>query len=431
MTYATLDAEITMDADLLTRTKTMADGEKRQLAAKVKLDIGNWQIANCVRPALNSAGLDFSLPADGALANVRVDWMLESGGQSWGNRIDNMIGETFDSDQLVYLDWQPFAKADDKGKYYAYTDDEGVAKTYMVGYRQPKDLSGKSVKPVMKAVEVYLDIQVKTMKLRTGTDAAGTANDIAGSAIAFWTGDLPGAAAATLAETTYRSPYGFSKKHKFPVKDWAPCDGGWRGTITYKKVQFNNAVYEHRDGRMNSLKYFTAGRETDQYDGRINVGPSEENPNVLNGFGIAAYRRTMFQYDRSDATTSCGNKAGSLRQVTNESVRNENYSLAGSGESDVSLFIHSNGVGLINFKLPDAQGDFSSSSNSAVSGGCGPKPPNSTLDKRPYRKEGELYTINDVKADPDNPNVLKGSRTIKGEHGRSIVVTWDLYRCTG
>lgn len=431
MTYATLDAEIKMDADMLTRTKTMADGEKRQLTAKVKLDIGNWQIANCIRPALNSAGLDFSLPADGSLANVRVDWMLASGGQSWGNRIDNMIGEKFDSDQLVYLDWQPFAKPDDKGKYYAYTDDQGIAKTYMVGYRQPKDLSGKSVKPVIKEVVVYLDIQVKTMKIKTGNDVAGTANDIAGSAIAFWTGDLPGSAAATLAETTYRSPYGFSKKQKLPIKDWSPCDGGWRGTISYRKVQFNNSIYEHRDGRMNSLKYFTAGREVDQYDGRIRVNPNDANPNLVEAIGLVSYRRSMFKYDRSDSITSCGNKAGSQRPVTNEGLANEQFTAAGSGEADFSLHIHSTGTGVLNFKLPYAEGEFSSSANNAVSGGCGPKPPHSVSDKRPYRMEGELYTVNDVEVDAENPNVLKGTRTIKGPHGRSIIVTWDLYRCNG
>lgn len=430
MTYATLDADIKLDADLLTRTKTMADGEKRKMTAKVRLDIGKWQIANCVRPFLNSAGIDFSLPADGALANVRVDWMLESGGQSWGSRIDNLTGDSFDSDQLVYLDWQPYAQKDDKGKYFAYTDGQGIAQTDVVGYRQKNDLSSKLVKPVIKKIEVYLDIQVKTMKIKTAQDAAGTANDLAGNAISFWTGDLPGMFAGTAAETAYRSPYGYSKKHSFPVKDWIPCNGGWSGKITYRKVQFNNSIYEHRDGRMNSLKYFTAGREVDQYDGRINV-VAGAGPELLNAFGTVTYRRSMFRYQRADGNTSCGNKTGSIRPSSHETHQDEQFVASGSGNSDVNISMHSNGVAMINFRFPDAEGEFAAKSSSSWSGGCRPTPPSSNSNKKPYSIGGELYTIDQIPIDPESPDVLKGTRRIKGEHGRELIVTWELTRCSG
>lgn len=80
-TYAALDSEITMDgAAMLTRTKTTQHGERKALTARVKIDVGRWQTMNCVRPALNAAGLDFSLPGDGALTGTRVDWNLTEGG---------------------------------------------------------------------------------------------------------------------------------------------------------------------------------------------------------------------------------------------------------------------------------------------------------------------------------------------------------------
>src|SRR5687768_11295410 len=58
VSYAALQVEITMDADELVRTKDLKPGEKRTLSATLKMDSGNWQQVNCLRPFLNLAGLD-------------------------------------------------------------------------------------------------------------------------------------------------------------------------------------------------------------------------------------------------------------------------------------------------------------------------------------------------------------------------------------
>ena len=66
---------MTMDEPLV-RTKDVkpASGERKELTATVRLNVGNASMLNCFRIMLNAAGLDFSLPNDGAVKGAQVDW---------------------------------------------------------------------------------------------------------------------------------------------------------------------------------------------------------------------------------------------------------------------------------------------------------------------------------------------------------------------
>ncbi|HEX8336091.1 MAG TPA: hypothetical protein VF621_05135, partial [Pyrinomonadaceae bacterium] len=151
--YAAVNAVITLDGDVLTRTKTTQNGERKMLTAKLAIDTGKWQVMNCIRPALNAAGLDFSLPGSGAMAGVRVVWRLTEGGDTrgyWGrvwhtasNLDDILAGKTVANDggALVYLDTAAGAKSDAEKHHYSYTDDNGESKMPVVGHGQEKDLS--------------------------------------------------------------------------------------------------------------------------------------------------------------------------------------------------------------------------------------------------------------------------------------------------
>ena len=75
-TSIAFDGKLEMDAPMLVRTRTAAAGEPRTFSATFRYDTGNWQVLNCVRPALNAAGIDFSLPQDGPIADAKVDWKL-------------------------------------------------------------------------------------------------------------------------------------------------------------------------------------------------------------------------------------------------------------------------------------------------------------------------------------------------------------------
>lgn len=422
MTYSALEAEIKMDGRFLTKTKTTVDGERKMLTAKVKMDVGKWQMANCLRPFLNLAGLDFSLPSDGALTGVRVDWNLVEGGQT-GSILEqiNKSG-TENSDALVYLDTTAFAQSEDKKKYYNYTDDKGESKIYAVGTRQKIDMSNQLLGSVMKRMAVNLDIQVKTMKIKTDV-AVGTANDLAGSAFAFWNGDIPGFIAGTAAETLFRSNFGSSKTHVFPVKDWIPCDGGWRGTITYKKVFFvQNEVWRADDGTTKSLKINT---DRDLYSAEISINPGS-TPNDLKAVSKMKYARDIYTYTNLQRKAECRGSKGIRTLTYSTRIKTRAEGLDKNASADIYF---SGGSAGFNFHLIDINGTSNRVDDSAEGGVCILGPPENRQQTTGVRIDGGNFSVTNIPINPNNPNELKGSRTVKDKEGRYTTITWNLSRC--
>lgn len=423
MTYAALDAEVKMDGNFLTRTKTMVDGERKTLTAKVKLDIGKWQIMNCIRPALNAAGIDFSLPSDGALGGVRVDWNLLEGGQTRNNIREIKNGTTSGSDAIVYLDTLAFAQTEDSKKYYNYTNANGESKIYAVGMKQKTDMSKLILNPLMKTMTVNLDVQVKTMKIKNATAAAGTANDLAGNALAFLNSDIPGFVAGTAAETLYRSNFGASKAHVFPVKDWIPCDGSWRGTITYKRIFFNKADAERRDE--GSKKSFKLNIDRDLYFAKftINAGAT---PREMKAVSQIAYRRDIYRYSKIEKYTECRGFKGMWSETGLDTVK----WTADGEDKDAHVYINFSGnSGNLQFHLPTIIGDSETRYTTSYQGGCAVFEPVDRTQRNKPNVDGGNFGVDNIPIDPNKPNELKGTRTIKDTGGRSTTVTWNLSRC--
>lgn len=423
MTYSALEAEIKMDGRFLTKTKTTVDGERKTLTAKVKMDVGKWQMANCIRPLLNLAGLDFSLPSDGALTGVRVDWNLVEGGQT-GNILEQIRKNgTEDSDALVYLDTLPFAAKEDNKKHYNYTDDKGESKIYVVGTRQKTDMSKQLLNPVMKRIAVNLDIQVKSMKIKTDVAAVGTGNDLAGNAIAFWTGDMPGFVAGTVAETIYRSNLGSSKTHYFPVKDWIPCDGAWRGTINYRRVFFVQAEAERaNDGKTKSLK---VNFDRDLYTAEVTINPGD-SPNRLKAVSQMKYQRDIYRYTKLERYTECRGYKGDWSLTYSDRIRTLAKGLDKNASADIYFSGDSAGF---NFHLIGINGTQNTISNLTELGGCKPRPAENRQETTGATQDGGNFSVTNIPIDPNNPNELKGSRTVKDEEGRYTTITWNLSRC--
>jgi len=423
MTYAALDAEVKLDGGFLTRTKTTVDGERKTLTAKVRLDIGKWQVMNCIRPALNAAGIDFSLPSDGSLGGVRVDWNLLEGGQTRNNVREIRNGATSGSDAIVYLDTLAFAQTEDNKKYYNYTDANGESKIYAVGMKQKTDMSKLILNPLMKTMAVNLDVQVKTMKIKNATAAAGTANDLAGNALAFINSDIPGFIAGTSAETLYRSNFGASKSHVFPVKDWIPCDGAWRGTITYKRIFFNQAEAERRNE--GSKKSFKLNIDRDLYFARFTVNAGA-TPRELKAASRIAYRRDIYRYSKIEKYTECRGFKGMWSETGLDTVK----TIADGEDKDASVYITISGnSGNLQFHLPSIVSDSELRYTTTYQGGCAIFEPVDRTQRNKGSVEGGNFGVDNIPIDPNKPNELKGSRTIKDTYGRSTTVTWNLSRC--
>ena len=75
-TYAALEAEVTMENAPLERTKKARPqtGERKELTAIVRMNVGNAEMLNCFRAMLIAVGLDFSVPNNGPVKGARASW---------------------------------------------------------------------------------------------------------------------------------------------------------------------------------------------------------------------------------------------------------------------------------------------------------------------------------------------------------------------
>ena len=439
-TYAALDSEVTMDGEqMLTRTKATQPGESKTLTAKVKIDVGKWQAMNCVRPALNAAGLDFSLPNHGALAGTRVDWNLVEGGvadSAAGNiwhTVKNIPSLAVDGtmeigDAIVFLDKRAGNEPADK-KHYKYTDANGESKMIAVGMRQKRNLTKENVRPVMKKMSVNLDIQIKTMRLKDKTAAAGTANDLAGSAIAFFTKDVPGFIAGTAAETIYRSNLGSSKTFTFPVKDWIPCDAKWRGTVTYHRI-FDSVSPSYSKGEGIMGSELEISRSHREYYARINVEqvPSEKSyVGELKTSALIASIDETARYYRGMFNDSCGNRTDTSRDKITERFTIDSTVGAENREPNSFQLDISGDKANVYFNLPNIAGKFTRKGKTTRTGFCNQTPPTDANVEKDANIAGVNYGYS-IPVDPKNPYHLKGSVTIPGDKGK-LIFSWDLSRC--
>ena len=438
--YAAINTEITLEGGMLTRTKTTQGGERRTLTAKLVMDTGKWQALNCIRPAMNAAGLDFSLPGSGAMSGVRVVWRLVNGGDTrgyWGRvwhtatNVNKILeGKMTDDDggAIVYLDTAAGAtRAEDK-HHYNYTDDNGESKIPVVGLGQRKDLSKETLKSVYKPLGVKVDVQVKTMKIKDAKGAAGTLGDLAGNAIAALTGDLWGAGLGTAAETAYRSNWYSSKVHYFPVKDWAPCDGGWRGTVTVAQELRENQGGTKRD-HLSGLSTVATSTRVYSYEAKLSVAPGPDD--TLSGRAVAAISDRSYSFESSMFYENCGN---SRRLFTNDGKWTRQVEGSGTDDdADVTVQETSPGLFRLSLGVGGFKGNYADRQQATYKNHCEDHCDHVPFDETTTGEESVdrfVVGLEDLKADPEDPNALRGSRTMD-DGGFKVTVTWNLTRCGG
>lgn len=189
-TMGAFQSELTSTPNPLERTKTKTAGKTADLKARFWLDIGNAQMVNCIRPALNSVGLDFSLPQDGPLSKTRVEWQIHTKTNS-----ENDVVETVGSDPLKQS-----------------TDENGISRIKIQGKAQKKNLTGKLVR-VERMVSVHATTNLKPNNLKQDLiDISGGA----GGVVAL--GSLP-------VEILNRIPFLFTARAKIKVIDWKEAEG--------------------------------------------------------------------------------------------------------------------------------------------------------------------------------------------------------------
>jgi hypothetical protein len=304
-TFIAFDGKVELDAPMLVRTKTAIAGESRTFSATFTYSTGNGQVANCIRPALNAAGIDFSLPQDGPIADAKVDWEL------FGTK-SRVAG------QLPIVRFQA-----GQVQLGGRTDATGLRQVGIEGGPQSVAIAANAI-PDYRAVNMMAKVALKDSKLWTDLQ------DAVGAALA---GNPASMMLSAVSETLMRmnTPL-FSASRGFTVKDW---------------TNPGNALIhvQSTENRFGTATSAGTGTETVSLD----VDIYRKLPGTLKpidimlgttgpGYGAATlsenYRLVLDYAGDNDRIEPC------LCVIGNDTIIDRNgYHLGGSGDADALLMI--------------------------------------------------------------------------------------------
>ena len=219
----TLKGEIKIaDPMPLVRTKNSVPGEYRMMTAKVWAEVGNLQVLNCVRLALNTAsGLDFNMPSDGPLGDRDIGWYM-TGDSSFAGQGSSKSGKFDNFVNFEAPDGAP------RNPQKQISNDNGESKMNLVGGPKIPTVINKPVVPIRKKAGVMISVALKSPR-----DKAQNALDIGGGALGIAMGG-PLAIISILPEIGFRMPL-TPARITVPVKDWQLCTSDWAGTINMSR----------------------------------------------------------------------------------------------------------------------------------------------------------------------------------------------------
>lgn len=137
---ATLDVKTGLEGDgPLERTKsTEVPGTERRMVTKLRMpESGNWKVLNCMRPAFNAAGIDFSIADGGPVKDAEVEYqMIDDGTAKVAGRLRTSAG-------MPIVEWK---RGENPTKGHI-TDDRGETAIWMTGtvQRSPISASARAV----------------------------------------------------------------------------------------------------------------------------------------------------------------------------------------------------------------------------------------------------------------------------------------------
>ncbi|HEX8247641.1 MAG TPA: choice-of-anchor X domain-containing protein [Pyrinomonadaceae bacterium] len=210
------------------------------------------------------------------------------------------------------------------------------------------------------------------------------------------------------------------------------CNGGWSGVVTFEK--------RLKDSSDKTEKNITSGTTRNvtsrdyNYAGRFFVDGSK---------APVVQTRTQFsltdkddKFQRSVQNDTCFYDGKGSREQWVENVQKRVTSGFGEGEGDFSMNVdQQNGTYSFSFRFPEGKGTDTRESKVTAGGWCQPdnNKPSQYNSNLPERIDREGAQIQDQKIDPDNPDVLSGSKTwdTSGKTVKSFVytVTWSFKRC--
>ena len=397
-TYAALETEITVDNPPLVRNTNTSPGQRRQLTAKVKMNIGKAQQVNCFRWLLNAGtGLDFNLMNDGPIPGVEVTWRLISGGAAdfyhSGDRSQQIV--VFAGTGPRIQDAGTYAGIPGKGGTpvgnltRTKTDAQGNARIILEGASRRNYVPAPHI-PVMKTAVVMTTVKLKGGDLKG--DAVDVVGHVSGGMISLGKKEGLGGAAGGMftlpLELLYRTDWASTATIEVPVKDWESCDKGWYGTISYS---------EEWEGKPQGLQKVSSKshHETIEVKGDSSIAHGEvTTTNIYEGRANVANACLMF---RRHFGSGSGQREATVRVLLDES-------------GGYKLFVSAPPMDVITKYEISA---------------CGHGGRQDQFGSKPSAGFGVAVNSIEGRLDPAKPGEISGSADIS----KSIKLTWNLKRC--
>jgi pimeloyl-ACP methyl ester carboxylesterase len=213
------------------------------------------------------------------------------------------------------------------------------------------------------------------------------------------------------------------------------CAGGWSGVVTYKKT-LKDSLESDAPGIRKSIDRIKHKTSRDyDYTGRAVVdGTNPQNPVVKTNVNFTDIDLSWGQEKVFDTCNSRENGHWFIIEGTDD--RQTQAQVSGSADSFNLTVDEVAGKYAFSLGFPDANGTSKREEHVRRSGHCQPKN-NEPFDRSTNEQakiDGESFSVQDQKIDPNNPNVLSGTK-IWGDDGKGEVrtfifeVTWYFTRC--
>ncbi|HKP70131.1 MAG TPA: hypothetical protein VJV05_12660 [Pyrinomonadaceae bacterium] len=215
------------------------------------------------------------------------------------------------------------------------------------------------------------------------------------------------------------------------------CSGGWSGIITFKKTLKDSLESDEPGIRkaMDRIKHKTS-RDYD-YSARAVVDSKiPQNPVVSTN---VQFTDNDLSWGQEKVFDTCNSReSGHWFIIEGNDDRQTQAVTTGSAKSYYLSVDEASGTYAFNLKFPDANGTYKREQHTKRTGHCQAKnnEPYDKSENEPTKIEGESFSIDSQKIDPDNPDTLTGSK-IWGDDGRGQVrtfiyeVSWRFTRCPG
>jgi hypothetical protein len=399
--YSALEADVSMDRPPLVRTKKNTQaGERRELTATVKLNVGNAEMLNCMRVLLIAIGLDFNLGNNGPVKGAHVSWYGVDGFDQSAAALHGGPGAIV---QFVSEGSGPITDA--------VTGEDGKVRVGVEGRKQDQRIADDATE-VPKSAKVRLQVALK------GADLFGDLTEAAGTA----SSGLVGLATVPLS-ILMRAQWASVGHYRFPVTDWRDGAAQWTGTVTYTKVTKWNRASNGKGGS-SQQEY----NDTLRLD--VEITGMADLPSVFGSSGAVMDARARANH------TEVNDRSGVNLVMCNRVVRESTYSQVGNAEGSgagtarISLGISADGQYSISVH-PQVLITYKNTYRTVQNNVDGRKQCGITTTTSSSSSSGSSPATVDIQGDgmidPNHPDRLTG-KTEEKQGDTTRTITWELQR---